>query len=84
MALPASLRRSTTIGWPLFGRELGLDSSAEERFMLALTAPAMGSKHSMEIAQVAHHGVMRDCGVLTDRTWMSLGWAPPQTAQWTG
>eukprot|EP00971_Amphidinium_carterae_P138356 2741470-Amphidinium_carterae.1 len=60
-------------------------SQSDELFYIALTAPAMGSKHSMEIAQATHHGVMRLAGVLeSDGNWMTLGWAPPRLGHWVG
>eukprot|EP00971_Amphidinium_carterae_P191182 3794071-Amphidinium_carterae.1 len=53
--------------------------------MICLRAPAMGSKHSMELAQATHHGVMRLAGALRDTSnWLTLGWPPPSGAHWLG
>eukprot|EP00971_Amphidinium_carterae_P037555 738405-Amphidinium_carterae.1 len=64
MALPPAQRHATPIGWPLKNSELDGEGDPDDTVMLALTAPAMGSKHSMEIAQATHHGVMRCAHVL--------------------
>eukprot|EP00971_Amphidinium_carterae_P118978 2357183-Amphidinium_carterae.1 len=86
MALPDAQLHSTPIGWPLRARELEMTTEAgDEMMMLCLRAPAMGSKHSMEIAQATHHGVMRQAGVLErEQNWMTLGWPPPQSSHWVG
>eukprot|EP00971_Amphidinium_carterae_P029534 581407-Amphidinium_carterae.1 len=88
MSLPEAQRHATPIGWPLRRRELGLTDphdAGESLVILCLTAPAMGSKHSMEIAQATHHGVMRMAGILKeDLSWITLGWPPPASAHWMG
>eukprot|EP00971_Amphidinium_carterae_P020160 397147-Amphidinium_carterae.1 len=84
MALPQAQRNATPIGWPLKRRELGVGGNPEALVMLCLTVPAMGSKHSMEVAQAAHHGVMREAGVLSPTNWITLGWSPPKGREWVG
>eukprot|EP00971_Amphidinium_carterae_P056600 1118556-Amphidinium_carterae.3 len=51
---------------------------------VALAAPAMGSKHSMEIAQATHHGIMHHAKVIGHSSWMAWGWAPPSGPLWMG
>eukprot|EP00971_Amphidinium_carterae_P263677 5231264-Amphidinium_carterae.1 len=87
MALPPGQLQATPVGWPLRGRELGMQDQADALLMLTMRAPAMGSKHSMEIAQATHHGVMRAAGVLEEgecENWMTLGWPPPKQPRWMG
>eukprot|EP00971_Amphidinium_carterae_P188722 3746151-Amphidinium_carterae.1 len=88
MSLPDAQRQATPIGWPLRRRELGLiepQDGADSLVLLCLTAPAMGSKHSMEIAQATHRGVMRMAGILKeDLSWITLGWPPPASPHWMG
>eukprot|EP00971_Amphidinium_carterae_P085827 1697940-Amphidinium_carterae.2 len=55
----------------------GLERDYQGRVVLALRAPAMGDKKSVELAQIVHHWCLIRAGVLTTHSWLSFGYPCP-------
>eukprot|EP00971_Amphidinium_carterae_P350807 6491750-Amphidinium_carterae.3 len=55
----------------------GLTPGYEGEVVLALRAPAMGDKKSVELAQIVHHWSLMRSGALCARSWLSFGYPCP-------
>eukprot|EP00971_Amphidinium_carterae_P044554 876204-Amphidinium_carterae.1 len=82
---PLARVEETLVGFAVNAQDLssrarlrgGLLDSHQGRVVLALRAPAMGDKKSVELAQIVHHWSLMRAGALKPASWLSFGYPCP-------